>query len=81
MNDGAGDLLVLGKTGQGKSTWVQGYNAGLDRVLAWDPKRQYRNCEFREDLRDFFSLKSPPRSESELYFLNMLKTDDAACSS
>ena len=59
MNDGAGDLLVLGKTGQGKSTWVQGYNAGLDRVLAWDPKRQYRNCEFREDLREFFLSQIP----------------------
>jgi len=54
--------IVLGKSGQGKTTWVQQQIEQLDRVLVWDPKKQYRNIEFRPDLPDLINREKRPET-------------------
>lgn len=34
-------LIILGKTGYGKSTWLTKYSAGLPRIFAFDPFRKF----------------------------------------
>ena len=42
-------IIVLGRRGQGKSTWAKRYASGLTRLVVWDPKRSYP-VEYPQDL-------------------------------
>lgn len=46
-------IIVLGRTGQGKTTWVKRYIQGVSRLAVWDPKRSYP-VEWPEDFAAWF---------------------------
>lgn len=46
-------IIVLGRRGQGKSTWTKRYVQGLSRLAVWDPKRSYP-VEYPPDLAQWF---------------------------
>lgn len=47
-------IIVLGRTGQGKSSWTKRYVQGVPRLTVWDPKRSYP-VEWPEDLGQWFA--------------------------
>lgn len=46
-------IIVLGRRGQGKSTWTKRYAAGVPRLAVWDPKRSYA-VDYPPDLAQWF---------------------------
>lgn len=46
-------IIVLGRTGQGKSTWTKRYVEGVPRLAVWDPKRSYP-VEWPDDFGRWF---------------------------
>lgn len=46
-------IVVLGRRGQGKSTWAKRYVQGVRRLAVWDPKRSYQ-VDYPPDLAEWF---------------------------
>lgn len=54
-------IIVLGRRGQGKSTWTKRYTDGIARLVVWDPKRSYR-VEYPADLAEWFEQHEADKS-------------------
>jgi hypothetical protein len=62
-------VIVLGRRGQGKSTWTKRYVLGVPRLAVWDPKRSYA-VEYPDDLAAWFEANEQTPRYRIGHFLN-----------